>query len=42
MNPGLAFGRLHVHGRPEVPLLTKAGGFGPPRLFVSLREGAAA
>ncbi len=40
--PGLAFGRLHAHGRPELAVLTKAGGFGPPRLFVSLFEDAAA
>ncbi len=34
--PGLALGRLRVPGRPPLPLLTKAGGFGEPELFASL------
>jgi uncharacterized protein YgbK (DUF1537 family) len=35
--PGLAFGHLRVPGRDHpIPLLTKAGGFGPPDLLVSL------
>lgn len=39
--PGLALGRLLAPGRAALTLLTKAGGFGPPRLFVSLLEAAA-
>ena len=34
--PGLALGRLRIPRRPALPLLTKAGGFGEPDLFVSL------
>jgi D-threonate/D-erythronate kinase len=36
--PGLAFGQLRVPGRDPLPLLTKAGGFGPPDLLVSLQR----
>jgi uncharacterized protein YgbK (DUF1537 family) len=36
--PGLAFGHLRVPGRDPLPLLTKAGGFGPPDLLVSLQK----
>jgi D-threonate/D-erythronate kinase len=36
--PGLAFGQLRVPGRDPIPLLTKAGGFGPPDLLVSLQR----
>ena len=36
--PGLALGQLRVPGRDPVPLLTKAGGFGPPDLLVSLQK----
>lgn len=39
--PGLAFGLLHAPGRPGLPVLTKAGGFGGPELFVGLGRGAA-
>jgi D-threonate/D-erythronate kinase len=40
--PGLAFGHLRVPGREPLPLLTKAGGFGPPDLLTSLqKEGVA-
>jgi uncharacterized protein YgbK (DUF1537 family) len=34
--PGLALGRLRTPRRPALSLLTKAGGFGEPDLFVSL------
>lgn len=34
--PGIALGRLHVPRRASLPLVTKAGGFGEPDLFVSL------
>ncbi|HEU4371540.1 MAG TPA: four-carbon acid sugar kinase family protein [Methylomirabilota bacterium] len=34
--PGLAFGYLRAPGHEALPLLTKAGGFGPPELLVSL------
>jgi len=34
--PGLAFGHVRAPGHPALPVLTKAGGFGPPDLFVSL------
>jgi uncharacterized protein YgbK (DUF1537 family) len=34
--PGLALGRLRTADRPPLPLLTKAGGFGEPDLFVSM------
>jgi uncharacterized protein YgbK (DUF1537 family) len=34
--PGLAFGYLRTPRYPELPVLTKAGGFGEPDLFVSL------
>lgn len=36
---GLALGRLRSATRPPLPLLTKAGGFGEPDLFVSLLAG---
>ena len=39
--PGLALGRLQAPGRAALTVMTKAGGFGPPRLLVSLREAAA-
>ena len=34
--PGLALGRLSTPRYPALPLLTKAGGFGEPDLFVSM------
>ena len=40
--PGLAMGRLRLPGRAALPLVTKAGGFGPPELFVSLAREAVA
>lgn len=40
--PGLAYGYLRAPQRPAVPLLTKAGGFGAPDLFVSLLREAVA
>ena len=40
--PGLALGHLRVRGREPLALLTKAGGFGPPDLFVSLQKEAVA
>ncbi|MBI4637566.1 MAG: four-carbon acid sugar kinase family protein [Candidatus Rokubacteria bacterium] len=40
--PGLAFGYLRTPRHPALPLLTKAGAFGAPDLFVSLREKSAA
>jgi uncharacterized protein YgbK (DUF1537 family) len=40
--PGLAFGQLRVPGRDPIPLVTKAGGFGPPDLLVSLQKEAVA
>jgi len=40
--PGLAIGRLRLPGRAALPLVTKAGGFGPPELFVSLTREAVA
>jgi uncharacterized protein YgbK (DUF1537 family) len=40
--PGLAFGHLQAPGRDPLPVLTKAGGFGPPDLLVALqKEGVA-
>jgi uncharacterized protein YgbK (DUF1537 family) len=39
---GLAFGHLRVPGREPLPLLTKAGGFGPPDLLPSLLKEVAA
>ena len=39
--PGLAFGYIRAPGHPVLPVLTKAGGFGPPALFVSLQKEAA-
>jgi uncharacterized protein YgbK (DUF1537 family) len=36
--PGLAFGHLRVPGREPLPLLTKAGGFGPPDLLRTLQK----
>lgn len=38
---GLALGRLVVNGVSTLPILTKAGGFGPPELFVALARGPA-
>jgi uncharacterized protein YgbK (DUF1537 family) len=38
---GLALGRLVVDGTAAVPVLTKAGGFGLPGLFVALAVGRA-
>ncbi|HSE92370.1 MAG TPA: four-carbon acid sugar kinase family protein, partial [Methylomirabilota bacterium] len=40
--PGLALGYMRAPRRPEQALLTKAGGFGAPDLFVSLWRRAAA
>jgi uncharacterized protein YgbK (DUF1537 family) len=40
--PGLAFGHLRAPGRDPIPLVTKAGGFGPPDLLVSLQKEAVA
>jgi D-threonate/D-erythronate kinase len=40
--PGLAFGRLRSPTHPDLPVLTKAGSFGAPDLFVSLRNEALA
>jgi uncharacterized protein YgbK (DUF1537 family) len=40
--PGLAIGHLRVPGREPVPVLTKAGGFGPPDLLVTLQKEAVA
>jgi len=37
---GLSYGHLRAPGQPALPVLTKAGGFGPPDLFVSLRKEA--
>jgi D-threonate/D-erythronate kinase len=38
--PGLAFGHLRRPVHAALPLLTKAGGFGEPGLFVTLKKGA--
>ena len=38
---GLALGRLIADGRPPLPLLTKAGGFGSPGLFAAFGKGSA-
>ena len=38
--PGLALGYLSVAGRPALPVVTKAGGFGEDDLFVSLARNA--
>jgi uncharacterized protein YgbK (DUF1537 family) len=38
---GLALGRLVVDSTSIVPILTKAGGFGAPDLFVALAKGPA-
>ena len=40
---GLAHGRLVIDDTSSLPVLTKAGGFGPPDLLVSLhkKEGVA-
>src|SRR5437016_2154338 len=38
--PRLALGYLRAPGYSALPVLTKAGGFGPPELFVSLRKEA--
>jgi uncharacterized protein YgbK (DUF1537 family) len=38
---GLALGRLVVNENSALPILTKAGGFGPPGLFVALAKGTA-
>ena len=40
--PGLALGRLRAAGDRRLWLLTKAGGFGEPDVFVSLAKAAAA
>jgi D-threonate/D-erythronate kinase len=40
--PGLALARLSTPRHPALPLLTKAGGFGEPDLFVSLLLAVAA
>jgi len=40
--PGLALGRLRAAGRPPLTVITKAGGFGEPGLFVSLAREAVA
>jgi uncharacterized protein YgbK (DUF1537 family) len=40
--PGLAFGVVRTPRRPPLGILTKAGGFGGPDLFVSLVSEAAA
>jgi uncharacterized protein YgbK (DUF1537 family) len=40
--PGLALGRLRAPAAPDLHLLTKAGGFGAPDLFVTLAREAAA
>ena len=40
--PGLALGWLGMPGRADLAVLTKAGGFGPPNLFVSLAREAGA
>ncbi len=40
--PGLALGRLQAPGHPDLPVLTKAGGFGAPDLLVSLLAEAVA
>jgi len=40
--PGLALARLQAPGRPELAVLTKAGDFGPPDLFVALAGEATA
>ena len=36
--PGLALGHLRLPGREPLAVLTKAGGFGPPDLIVSLQK----
>src|SRR5256885_589158 len=41
-HPGLALGGPGMPGRAELAVLTKAGGFGPPNLFVSLAREAGA
>jgi uncharacterized protein YgbK (DUF1537 family) len=38
---GLALGRLIVDSTLKIPILTKAGGFGAPDLFVALARGPA-
>ena len=38
---GLALGRLVVDSMSTIPVLTKAGGFGAPDLFVALARGHA-
>jgi len=40
--PGLALGRLRAPGREPLTVVTKAGGFGEPDLFVSLVREAVA
>ena len=40
--PGLAYGQVQRPGRPPLGLLTKAGGFGRPDVFVALMNGAVA
>jgi uncharacterized protein YgbK (DUF1537 family) len=38
---GLALGRLIADGKTPLPILTKAGGFGPPGLLAALAKGPA-
>ena len=40
--PGLALGQLRAPGRDPLAVLTKAGGFGPPDLLVTLQREAVA
>jgi D-threonate/D-erythronate kinase len=40
--PGLALGQLRAPGREPLAVLTKAGGFGPPDLLVTLQREAVA
>ena len=40
--PGLAVGHLRAPRHAALPIITKAGGFGDPRLFVTLAGQAAA
>jgi D-threonate/D-erythronate kinase len=40
--PGLALGRLRLPAREPITVITKAGGFGEPELFVSLVREAVA
>ncbi len=40
--PGLALGYVRAPNHPQLPILTKAGGFGPDDLFVALAAEATA